>query len=103
MVEHSLLEVVLSIIFLLSVILIWFMIAYQLVLTLAGFFHYRSSLKEKRAIDRQQFEYPSVSILIPARNEDKVIARTLDAMLSLEYPHDKLDIIVIDDGSSDAT
>ncbi len=103
MVEHSLLEVVLSIIFLLSVILIWFMIAYQLVLTLAGFFHYRSSLKEKRAIDAQQFDYPKVSILIPARNEEKVIARTLDAMLKLDYPHDKLDVLVIDDGSSDAT
>src|ERR1043166_1623840 len=101
--EHSLLELDLSIIFLLSVILIWFMIAYQLVLTLAGFFHYRSSLKEQLVIDRQQFEFPKITILIPARNEEKVMRRTLEAMLSLDYPTACLDVLVIDDGSTDAT
>src|ERR1041384_5741534 len=101
--EHTFLELDLSILFLLSVILIWFMIAYQLVLTLAGFFHYRSSLKEKKSVDGQQFEYPRVSILIPAHNEEMVIARTVEAMLNLEYPPDRLDILVINDGSSDLT
>jgi cellulose synthase/poly-beta-1,6-N-acetylglucosamine synthase-like glycosyltransferase len=72
--EHSLLELDLSIIFLLSVILIWFMIAYQLVLTLAGFFHFRQSRNEQLEIDRQTFEFPKVSVLIPAHNEEKVIA-----------------------------
>src|ERR1041385_1539621 len=103
MAEHSLLELDLSILFLLSVILIWFMIAYQLVLTLAGFFHYRQSLREQGAIDARRFDFPRVSVLIPAHNEEKVIARTLDAMLRLEYPSDRLDILVINDGSSDAT
>ena len=103
MAEHSLLELDLSILFLLSVILIWFMIAYQLVLTLAGFFHYRQSLREQRSIDARRFDFPKVSLLIPAHNEEKVIARTLDAMLKLEYPVDRLDILVINDGSSDST
>lgn len=101
--EHSFLELDLSIVFLLSVILIWFMIAYQLVLTLAGFFHYRFSLREQHSIDVQQFEFRKVSILIPAHNEEKVIARTIEAMLNLEYPRDRLEILVINDGSSDAT
>ena len=99
----SLLELDLSIIFLLAVILIWFMIGYQLVLTLAGFFHYRSSQKEKKIIDQQQFDFPRVSILIPAHNEEKVISYTIEAMLKLEYPPDKLDILIINDGSSDST
>jgi cellulose synthase/poly-beta-1,6-N-acetylglucosamine synthase-like glycosyltransferase len=103
MAEHSLLDIGLSIVFLLSVILIWFMIAYQLVLTLAGFFHYRSSVGEKRDIDKRQFQYPKVSILIPARNEEKVIAQTIEAMLNLDYPREQLDVLVIDDGSTDAT
>lgn len=97
------LELDLSIIFLLSVILIWFMIAYQLILTLAGFFHYKFSLKEKKRIDKQHFEFPRVSVLIPARNEEKVIGYTVEAMLKLEYPPDKLDILVVNDGSSDKT
>jgi len=101
--EQSLLELDLSIVFLVSVILIWFMIGYQLVLTLAGFFHYRHSYKEKRRIDGMEFDFPRVSILIPAHNEEKVIAYTVEAMMNLEYPHDKLDILVINDGSSDTT
>src|SRR3989442_2112559 len=100
---HSLLELGLGILFLLSVILIWFMIAYQLVLTLAGFFHYRLSRKEQVDVDAQQFDFPKVTILIPARNEEKVIGRTLQSMVNLDYPSTQLSIIVIDDGSTDAT
>ncbi len=103
MAEESLLNFLLSVLFLLSVILIWFMIAYQLVLTLAGFFHARASHRERKAVDAQSFDYPSVSILIPARNEEKVIAETVESMLALEYPHDKLDVLVINDGSTDGT
>jgi len=101
--EQSLLELDLSIVFLLSVILIWFMIFYQLILTLAGFFHYKSAGKEKNRIDKLHFDFPRITILIPAHNEEKVIAYTAEAMLKLDYPPDKLDILVINDGSSDAT
>ena len=44
--------------------------------------------------------YPAVSILIPAHNEGKVIARTLEAMVRLEYPGE-LEILVLNDGSTD--
>ena len=101
--SESFLELDLSIIFVLSVILIWFMIFYQLILTMAGFFHYRSSKKEKKKVDKLVFDFPRVTILIPAHNEEKVIAYTIEAMLKLEYPNDKLDILVINDGSSDHT
>ena len=97
------LQIDLSILFLLAVILIWFMIGYQLVLTLAGFFHYQKSRKEQQTVDAMTFDYPSVSILIPAHNEDIVIADTIEAMLALEYPEDKLEVIVINDGSTDRT
>jgi cellulose synthase/poly-beta-1,6-N-acetylglucosamine synthase-like glycosyltransferase len=93
----------LSVLFLLAVILIWFMIGYQLVLTLAGFFHYQKSRREQARIDGMSFEYPAVSILIPAHNEEIVIGDTLNAMRALEYPHDRLEIIVINDGSTDRT
>ncbi len=46
---------------------------------------------------------PSVSILIPARNEGEVIGKLLQCMTKLTYPKDKLEIIVIDDASSDQT
>ena len=39
---------------------------------------------------------PTVSILIPAHNEEKVIGRILQRTIELTYPKEKLEIIVID-------
>lgn len=97
------LEIDLSILFLIAVILIWFMIAYQLVLTLAGYFHQLRSSKERREIDGLPQDFPGVSILIPAHNEEKVIGSTLESMLAFDYPREKIEIIVINDGSMDGT
>ena len=44
---------------------------------------------------------PRVAVLVPAYNEEKVIARTIRSVLISDYPN--LRVIVIDDGSSDAT
>lgn len=46
---------------------------------------------------------PSVSILIPACNEERVIGRILKRMSELSYPINKFQVIVIDDASTDAT
>src|SRR3972149_6445930 len=46
---------------------------------------------------------PTVSILIPARDEEQVIGRLLQRMTELTYPRNKLQVITIDDASSDST
>jgi hyaluronan synthase len=46
---------------------------------------------------------PSVSIVVPAFNEEDAIEATIDAVLASDYPAGKLDVIVVDDGSSDGT
>jgi glycosyltransferase involved in cell wall biosynthesis len=46
---------------------------------------------------------PSVSIIIPCRNEERHIAACLDALLATEYPRDRLEILVVDGMSSDGT
>ena len=99
----SLLEINLSIVFLIAVILIWFMIGYQLLLTVAGFLHHLRSIRERKHVDAIAFAYPPVSLLIPAHNEELVMGATLEAMLALDYPKDRLEIIVINDGSTDST
>lgn len=48
-------------------------------------------------------ELPSVSVIIPARNEENNIGRCLDAMRQLQYPRHLLEIIVVDDDSQDRT
>ena len=48
-------------------------------------------------------ELPSVTIVIPACNEERWITRKIENTLALDYPADRLEIIVASDGSMDAT
>lgn len=57
--------------------------------------------KLKEDVQPEPATYPTLSILVPAYNEEKVIARTIEGLLDTNYP-DK-EIIVIDDGSKDNT
>jgi len=59
--------------------------------------------KIKHEENRQIEMYPSVTIAIPCWNEEKTVAATIKSLLALEYPQDKLKIIVVDDGSKDNT
>ncbi len=47
--------------------------------------------------------YPTVSIIVPCWNEEKTVHGTVESLLALDYPQDKLSIIVVDDGSTDTT
>ncbi|MEK6932367.1 MAG: glycosyltransferase family 2 protein, partial [Nanoarchaeota archaeon] len=47
--------------------------------------------------------FPLISIAIPAYNEQKNIIQTLDSIINLDYPKNKLQIIVVNDGSKDRT
>lgn len=47
--------------------------------------------------------YPTVSVIVPCFNEEQTIGRTLESLLALDYPKDKFDIVVVDDGSTDGT
>jgi len=57
---------------------------------------------QPRFIPNRSYQ-PTVSILIPAHNEEKVIGRILQRTIELTYPKEKLEIIVIDDASTDQT
>jgi len=57
--------------------------------------------KQKKLFEEE--ELPNVSILIPAYNEHDSIAQTIESILSSNYPDKKMEVIVIDDGSTDET
>jgi poly-beta-1,6-N-acetyl-D-glucosamine synthase len=52
---------------------------------------------------RRSSDEPSVSVVMVARNEEAVLARKLENLLTLDYPPEKLDVVVVSDGSSDGT
>ncbi len=63
------------------------------------FFKNRAVLDEPRKATR----FPTLSVLIPAWNEGETIADTIQAVLDSDYPMDKVEIIAINDGSTDNT
>jgi len=46
---------------------------------------------------------PSVAVIVPCWNEMDTIAGTCQSLLALDYPKDKLELILVDDGSTDET
>jgi cellulose synthase/poly-beta-1,6-N-acetylglucosamine synthase-like glycosyltransferase len=46
---------------------------------------------------------PGVTVIIPAHDEESVIATRLDNLLALDYPAEQLEILVVSDGSTDRT
>lgn len=81
----------------------------ELILWISSFFALLISLfwiqvmyfKEEK--NKIKIKFPKVSLLIPAYNEEKTISKTIKSVLNLDYPRDKLEIIVIDDSSTDNT
>lgn len=51
----------------------------------------------------EETDLPSLSLLIAAYNEEAVIGNTVQTALAMDYPAEKLEIVVASDGSSDAT
>lgn len=82
-----------------SLAVIWVIIFINVVLVVAGYVYYSKVLKMK--MDEELKEYPFVSVMVPAHNEAKVIKKTVQSLLNLDYPKDRYEIIVINDNSSD--
>lgn len=61
----------------------------------------RGNVREMPAGD-ESWE-PSVSVIISARNEEASLPACLASLVSLDYPEDKLEIVVVNDASTDHT
>jgi cellulose synthase/poly-beta-1,6-N-acetylglucosamine synthase-like glycosyltransferase len=57
----------------------------------------------KKFSQNKEGSLPDVSVIIAARNEEQNILRCLRSLDMLEYPEDKLQIILVDDRSTDKT
>lgn len=79
------------------------MLLYHMFLMQGGYSHFRKFEKVIPEWQKKMVNLPTVSVFIPAHNEEVVIGNTLRAMSRLYYPKDKLEIIVINDNSSDRT
>jgi cellulose synthase/poly-beta-1,6-N-acetylglucosamine synthase-like glycosyltransferase len=76
---------------------------YNLPILAAGVKNLRRSRGKSRLKSPNEKKLPKFSIIVPVKNEEKVIGRLLDALSRLSYPSDKTEIIVVEDGSTDKT
>ena len=83
---------------LLSIMLFW--TAYNGSIIWVGI---RSKKKHFTNESENKEELPKISILVPTKNEEVVIGRCLNGLLNLDYPKDKMQIIIVDGNSSDST
>ncbi|CAH1210412.1 Undecaprenyl-phosphate 4-deoxy-4-formamido-L-arabinose transferase [Paenibacillus auburnensis] len=82
-----------------AVICIWSLLLVNVALIIAGYLYYIQT--ENEGVPEIKGEYPFVTIMVPAHNEGVVISKTVESLLALDYPHDRYEIIVINDNSSD--
>ena len=85
-----------------SVALLWFVSMYSIFFSVFWLNLYFS--RGKKEITRNPLKsFPKVSVIIPAYNEEKKIAECIESLLNMDYQKNKLEIIVVDDGSTDGT
>lgn len=61
------------------------------------------ALPTRNHLDATGPELPRVAVLIPAWNEAAVLSTSIEQLLRLDYPCDRLRIVVVDDASTDDT
>lgn len=90
-------------------IMLWVMYVILSIVTIYGIRHYIFTLNRMFGAQRHPYldidtaDWPRVSVLIPAHNEERVIGSILEALLEVDYPMDRLRIVPIDDRSKDKT
>jgi poly-beta-1,6-N-acetyl-D-glucosamine synthase len=66
---------------------------------LLTFLENRTSLKIRK--ENTTSDLPSATIVVPCFNEEESVFGTVESLLNLDYPKDKLKIMIVDDGSTD--
>lgn len=58
---------------------------------------------EEDTKNNKKHQTPFFSVIVPAYNEEKSITATLTSLINLDYPAEKIEIIIVNDGSTDKT
>lgn len=77
----------------------YFILLFTSIFWLLVLFSSRKEETEERKLDNEPF----FTTIVPAYNEEKSIIGTLHSLVDLDYPEEKKDIIVVNDGSTDKT
>jgi len=82
--------------------LVYFWTLYNLPILLVGVRSLRKEKKGRKASVSGGL-LPFVSVIVPVKNEERVVGRLLKALVDLDYPKDRREFIVVEGGSSDCS
>ena len=85
-----------------TLLTIWISLAWGLVILFSAV-HFWFKHSDFRVDTSPLPYYPKVTIVVPAHNEDVVIAQTTKAILDMNYPHDRVELLLFADNCSDNT
>lgn len=91
-----------QLIMIITLVSIWLSLVWSLV-TLSSGVHFWLKHSDFKVDTSPLESYPMVTIVVPAHNEDVVIAQTTRAILDMNYPHDKVELLLFADNCEDAT
>ncbi|MFC4386578.1 glycosyltransferase family 2 protein [Gracilibacillus marinus] len=78
-------------------IIVWAMVGYPISLKFIG------KLLKDRRLNKDYNHQPTVSVMVVAHNEEKVILEKLNNIIELDYPRDKIEFLIASDNSTDKT
>ena len=78
----------------------WYIFVFISVVWILVFLQNKNKIRDTTV---KTYKLPSVTVIIPAYNEEKTIEKTIKSVLSLNYPKELLDVIVVNDCSTDRT
>ena len=81
----------------------YLIVLYVVVFWLLSFLDNRRIMKKESKIKKKLRKFPLVTVIVPAFNESETILETLNSIFELNYPKNKIQLIVVNDGSTDST
>jgi cellulose synthase/poly-beta-1,6-N-acetylglucosamine synthase-like glycosyltransferase len=84
-----------------SLLYVWTL--YNIPIVVAGVRSLRSGKRKRKFSGGSQESLPTMSIIVPVKDEEKVVGRLFKALVKADYPEDRKEIVIVEDGSVDRT
>lgn len=84
-----------------SIVYAWTL--YNIPIVVAGVRNLRSSKRKKKLPFSGKKRLPTMSVIVPVKDEENVVGRLLKALVKADYPEDNKEIVIVEDGSVDGT
>lgn len=62
-----------------------------------------SRCRRKQPVPNEPGDLPTITCIVPAHNEERVLQEKLENSMAIDYPRDRLEVLVASDGSADRT